>query len=86
MKKHVCITTIWTKVVEITAEAFRGTKHEHDFMIYHDALVLLTAKTTIEWLKTQYYGHRSYWEIWIHPMEGLNAGTRFKSSPVGNSK
>lgn len=56
MKKHVCITTVWKKVVENTAKAFRGTKHENDFMIYHDALVLLTAKTTVEWLKKQMHG------------------------------
>lgn len=85
MRKYVCITTVWEAVMASTIKAFRGTPHESDFLIYHDALSLLKAKSTIEWLKKQKHGERSYWDIWIHPMNGLNAGTMYSESPTGNS-
>lgn len=86
MRKCMCITYLWTQVVENTAKAFRHTEHEKTFRIYHDALSQLTAKSTIKWLKETYHSDgRSYWDIWIHPERGLNANTRYQTSPPGNS-
>lgn len=46
MKKCECITQVWKDVMSATIEGFRGTTHENDFFIYHDALSLLCAKST----------------------------------------
>ena len=57
----------------------KGSVHEDDFFIGHDALVLITAKETIEWMKDQNYFHR-----WLLPMNGLQDGTPYAGRPVGN--
>ena len=33
----------------------KGSVHEDDFFIVHDALVLMTAKDTIQWMKEKNY-------------------------------
>ena len=45
------------------------------------------AKSTIDWMKMQMQMHdgKSYYDRWIHPMGGLNAGTTYEGRPVGNS-
>ena len=58
----------------------KGYIHEYDFFIIHDALVLMTAKETIEWMKQKNYFHR-----WLLPMNGLQDGTTYAGRPVGNS-
>ena len=54
--------------------------HEDDLFIVHDALVLMTAKETIEWMKEKNCFHR-----WLLPMNGLQDGTPYAERPVGNS-
>ena len=58
----------------------KGSVHEENFFIVHDALVLMTAKETIQWMKEKNYFHR-----WFLPMNGLQYGTPYSGSPVGNS-
>ena len=58
----------------------KGSFHEDDFFIVHDALVLMTAKETIEWMKEKNYYHR-----WLLPMNRLQDGTPYAGRPVGNS-
>ena len=58
----------------------KGSIHEDDFFIVHDALVLMTAKETIQWMKEKNYFHR-----WLLPMNGLQDGTPYDGRPVGNS-
>ena len=41
----------------------KGSVHEDDFFIVHDALVLMTAKETIEWMK-----EKNYFHCWLLPM------------------
>ena len=50
-----------------------------DFFIVHDALVLMTAKETIDWMKEKNYYHR-----WLLPMNGLQDVTPYAGRPVGN--
>ena len=57
-----------------------GSVHEDDFFIVHDALVLMTAKETIQWMKEKNYYHR-----WFLPMNGLQDWTPYSGRPVGNS-
>ena len=54
--------------------------HKDDFFIIHDALVLMTVKETIEWIKENNCFHR-----WLLPMNGLQDGTPYDGRPVGNS-
>ena len=55
--------------------------------VYHDALSLMTSASTRAWMKTQGGDHRlgSFYDRWILPKNGLNKGTNWASSPVGNS-
>ena len=47
----------------------KGCVHKDDLFIVHDALVLMTAKETIDWMKDKNYYHR-----WLLPMNGLQDG------------
>ena len=58
----------------------KGSVHEDGFCIVHDALVLMTAKDTIEWTKKKNYYHH-----WLLPMNGLQDRTPYAGRPVGNS-
>ena len=57
----------------------KGSVHEDDLFIVHDALVLMKAKETIKWTKENNYFHR-----WLLPMNGLEYGTPYDGRPVGN--
>ena len=54
--------------------------HEDYLFIVHDALVLMTAKETINWMKQKGYLHH-----WLLPLNGLQYGTPYAVRPVGNS-
>ena len=58
----------------------KGSVHEDNFFIVHDALVLMTEKETIQWMKEKNYYHR-----WLLPMNGLQDGTPYAGRLVGNS-
>ena len=64
-----------------TIEAFRGTKHEKTFRIYHDALSQLTAEDTKAWLKTKTHEGRTWFDIWITPVLDLNKDTAYEGRP-----
>ena len=63
-----------------TENLMKGSVHKDDLFIIHDALVLMTAKETIEWMKEKNYFHR-----WLLPMNGLQDGTPYDERPVVNS-
>jgi hypothetical protein len=54
------------------------------WFFYHDALTLMTAKDTIEWMKEKYIYHR-----WILPASGLHTDDKelayYNNKPCGNS-
>ena len=58
----------------------KGSVHENHFYIVHDALVLMTAKETINWMKEKGYLHH-----WLLTINGLQDGTPYAGRPVGNS-
>ena len=58
----------------------KGSVHEGYFFIVRDALVLMTFKETIKWMKENKLFHR-----WLLPMNGLQDGTPYDGHPVGNS-
>ncbi len=47
LSQYVCITDMVEHIFLESAKLFKGTKHEHDWSFYHDALSLMTAKDTI---------------------------------------
>jgi hypothetical protein len=51
MAKYVCITSLVQHVYDELKALMVGTKHEHDWLFYHDALSLMTAKDCIAWMK-----------------------------------
>ena len=57
----------------------KGYVHKDNFFIVHDALVLMTAKDTITWLRENNYFHR-----WFLTMNGLQDRTPYAGQPVGN--
>ena len=58
----------------------KGSVHEDDFYIAHYALVLMTEKETINWMKEKGYLHR-----WLLPLNGLQDDTTYAGRPVGNN-
>ena len=57
----------------------RGSVHEDNFFILYDALVLMTAKETIKWMKENKYFHHL-----LLPMNGLQYRRPYDGRPVGN--
>ena len=53
--------------------------NEDNLFIVHDALVLMTAKETITWMKENNYFHH-----WLLPMNRFKDGTHYSVSPVGH--
>jgi len=76
----VCITDLVTHICTESARVMHGTVHENNWVFYHDALQLMTTKSTIEWMAEQ-----NYLDRWLLPVEGLNDGTRYQGRPIGNS-
>ena len=58
----------------------KGSVHDADFYIVHDALMLMTTKEKINWMKQKGYLH-----IWLLPLNGLQDGTLYAGRTVGNS-
>ena len=80
MSKFCCITDLIRFMMNEAENLMKGSVHEDDFFIAHVALVLMTAKDTIEWMKEKNCYHR-----WLLPMNGLQDGTPYAELPVGNS-
>ena len=58
----------------------KGSVHENDLFIVHDALMLMTLKETTTWIKDNNYFHS-----WLLTMNGFQDVTPFAGRPVGNS-
>ena len=54
--------------------------HENDLFIVHNALALMTEKETIIWMRQNGYLHQ-----WLLPLNGLQDGTPYSRSLLGNS-
>ena len=50
----------------------KGSVHEDNFFIVHDALMLMTENKTIQWMK-----ENNYYNCWLLPMNGLQDGTPY---------
>ena len=80
MSKFFCITDMIRFMMKEAEKLMKGSVHEDDLFIAHDALVLMTAKETIKWMKENNYFHN-----WLLPMNVLQDGTPYSGRAVGNS-
>ena len=80
MSKLCCITDLIRFMMNESEKLMKGSVHENDFYIVHDALVLMTAKEAIKLMKQKGYLHH-----WLLPLNGLQDGTPYAGRPVGNS-
>ena len=51
MNNSVMITDYITHMMEESERVMQGTKHQEDWVIFHDALSLMTAVDTKQWMK-----------------------------------
>ena len=66
ISKFVCITDLISSMMNEAEKLMKGSVHEDDLYIVHDAFVLMTAKETINWMKEKGYLHR-----WLLPLNGM---------------
>jgi len=58
---------------------FGGTEREDDWVFYHDALSTMTAKKTVEWMKTEFVKGNSgptYHDKWMKPVLNITPDSR----------
>ena len=82
LSSNVCITEMVQHIYD-ESKAYFEDRGIEDWWFYHDALSLMTAKDTIEWMKT-----KGIYDRWILPVLGLNSEkdlARYSKAPVGNS-
>ena len=80
MSKFCCITDLIRFMMKEAENLIKESVHEDYFFIIHDALVLMTAKETIKWMK-----EKNFYHCWLLPMNGFQDGTPYDGRPVGNS-
>ena len=80
MSKFCCITHLIRFMMKEAGNLMKGSVHEDNLFIVHDALVLMKAKEAIEWMK-----ENNYYHCWLLPINGLQDGTPYAGRPVGNS-
>ena len=80
MSEFCCITDLVRFMMKEAEKLMKGSVHEDNLFIVHDALVLMTAKEKIKWMKDNNYFHR-----WLLPMNGFQDRTPYDGRPVGNS-
>lgn len=77
----VCITELMDHVVAESTRMFKGTTHEHDFVIWHDALFAWWEKEAQEYLASLGFGNRQ-----VRALDGTNAEfARYEFGLVGDS-
>ena len=80
MSKFCCITNLIRFITNEADNLMKGSVHKDNLYIVHDALVSMTAKETINWMKQKGYLHR-----WLLSLNGLQYGTPYAGRTVGNS-
>ena len=80
MSKLCCTTDLIRFMMKEANKLMKGSVHEEIFFIVHDALVLMTSKETIKWMKENNCFHS-----WLLPMNGSQDRTPYDGRPVGNS-
>ena len=92
MMKFISVRDLVMHMTVESNEIMRGTQHEDEAMFKHDALSLMTAGKTVEWMKATIVNGRSIYSRWLLPEAGLNKEitaygkmtTRYQGRPPGN--
>ena len=79
MSKLFCINDLIWFIIKEADKLIKGSVHENYLCIVHDALVLMTPKETIKWIKENNYFHR-----WLLPMNVLQDRIPYSGHPVDN--
>ena len=79
MSKLFCITDLIRFMMKESDKLMKGSVHQENFFILHDALVLMTLKETRKWMKENNF------HLWLLPMNGFQDGTPYSLRPVSNS-
>ena len=79
MSKFCCITDLICCMINEVEKLMKGSVQDQNFFIFHDALVLMTEKETINWMRKNGYLH-----ICLLPLNGLQDGVPYSCRPVGN--
>jgi hypothetical protein len=82
---NVCITDMITHLYEESEAIFKGTIHQNDWFFWHDALSLMTAKDTINWMK-----ENGYYDRWLLPELDLyrdfpDVKSKYDRRPIGDT-
>ena len=78
MSKFCCITDLIRFMTKEEEKLMKGYVNEDNFFIVHDALLLMTSKEMITWMKEKNYFHR-----WLLLVNGFQDGTHYAGRPVG---
>ena len=81
MKTLTNIRDLVRHIIESGNKNREGTIYEGNWYFYHDALSLMTANETIEWMQSM-----GYMKHWIFPMHNLNGNIKHytNAKPIGN--
>ena len=79
------VTDYIEHLMEESSKVMRGTKHETDWMVYHDALSLMTSKENMAWMS-----EKGFLKRWILPSQDLYVNDKeiqkkYSGKPIGNS-
>ena len=80
MKPYMSIKNLLRKKYDASEKVFKGTPFEDEWLVYHDMLNLMTAISTIRWMKEV-----NIYKRWLLSKNNLNGGTTYSGRPVGNS-
>ena len=84
LRSKVKVTDMVSWYMKETERAFKGTSHETDWVIYHDALSLMTAASCKKWMD-----EHGYLKRWILPSADLFDGhpdlQKYAGNPIGNT-
>ena len=85
LSSYVSIADYVMFIVDESARIMAGTKHANDWVFYHDALSLMTAKKTKEFMR-----QKNIYKRWLLPTQDLYQNSpelfkRYKDNPIGNS-
>ena len=67
MKALTNVRDLVKHIYEESKAHFQGTVYEDNWFFYHDALSLMTATETVEWMQSQ-----GYYKHWVLPENDLN--------------
>ena len=82
---YVCITDYADFIISESARIMKDSKHSNDWFFFHDALSLMTANRTKQWMR-----EKGYYKRWLLPTKNLYDNSpdllkRYKDNPIGNS-